>query len=120
MMQTRCSPLRSPGSDLRLLSEISPDDSVDELREIGRLIGEFSAVDPSSMAFRYPEDKNGNATLSSISHINLRNVREVMSGIGSMLTGASDLIAEHLAIKGDIGAEYRSYETELEQEYRPE
>ena len=31
-----------------------------------------------------------------------------MSGIGSMLTGASDLIAEHLAIKGDIGAEYRS------------
>src|SRR5665811_1106355 len=82
----------------QLLSEIEPNDAVEELREIDRLIGEFSAVDPSSMAFRYPVDKKGNASLPGITHINLRNVREVMSGIGNLLTGASALIAEHLSI----------------------
>jgi hypothetical protein len=94
----------------QLLSEIAPNDSVEELREIDRLIEEFSTVDPTSMAFRYPEDKKGNASLPGITHINLRNVREVMSGIGNLLTGASDLIAEHLSIKGEMMAEYRSYE----------
>lgn len=36
----------------RLISEVAPNDSVEALKEIDRLIEEFAAVDPSSMAFR--------------------------------------------------------------------
>ena len=32
----------------------------DEMQQIERLIGEFCAIDPSSQAFRYPEDRQGN------------------------------------------------------------
>lgn len=104
----------------QLLSEIAPNDSVEELREIDRLIEEFSAVDPSSMAFRYPEDKDGNDSLPGITHINLRNVREVMSGIGNLLTGASCQIDEYLSIKGEMAAEYGSYEAELGEDWSGE
>ena len=104
----------------QLLSEIAPNDSVEELREIDRLIEDFSAVDPSSIAFRYPEDRKGNASLPGITHINLRNVREVMSGIGNLLTGASCLVEEHLSIKGEMEAEYRSCEGEEGEDWRGE
>lgn|GEM_PF-6380773 len=121
----RCPPKRDCGTRgvhicHKLLSEIAPNDSVEELREIDRLIGEFSAVDPSSMAFRYPEDKKGNASLPGITHINLRNVREVMSGIGNMLTGASCLVEEHLSIKGKMEAEYGSDEADPGEDWRGE
>ena len=92
----------------KLLSEVSPDDSVDELKEIARLIGEFSAIDPSSMAFRYPEDKDGSPSLPGISHINLRNVREVITKIDNILTGASCQIGEYLQYKFEMEREYRN------------
>jgi hypothetical protein len=97
----------------QLLSEIAPNDSLEELREADRLIEEFAALDPTSMSFRYPEDKRGNASLPGISHINLRNVREVMSGIGNLLTGAREQVAQYLSIKCEMEAEYNSYEAEL-------
>ena len=56
------------------------------------------------MAFRYPEDKKGDASLPGIMHINLRNVRDVMSEIGDLLTGAGGLVAEYLAIKSEMEA----------------
>lgn len=91
----------------KLLSKISPDDSVAELKEIARLIGEFSAVDPSSMAFRYPQDKDGNPSLPGIRHINLRNVREVIGKISNILMGANAQVGEYLSIKQDMESEFR-------------
>lgn len=91
----------------KLLSEISPCDSVIELKEIARLIGEFSAVDPTSIAFRYPQDKEGSPSLPNISHINLRNVREVVGKISIILSGASIQVGEYLSIKQDVAKEFR-------------
>lgn len=91
----------------KLISEISPGDSVAELKEITRLIGEFSEVDPTSTAFRYPQDKDGNPSLPGISHINLRNVREVIGKISIILIGASAQIGEYLSIKRDMEREFR-------------
>lgn len=91
-----------------LLSDISPGDSVDELKEIARLIGEFSEVDPSSMAFRYPENQDGSTSLPGISHINLRNVRGVIAKIGIILTGADCQIGEYLQCKLDMASECRN------------
>jgi hypothetical protein len=90
-----------------LLSEVSPSDSVAELKEIARLIGEFSALDPTSEAFRYPQDLNGNPTLPGMRYINLRNVREVVAKISFILGGAEAQIGEFLSIKHDMAGEFR-------------
>ncbi len=86
----------------QMLHEISPDDSVEEIRQIGRLISEFCKVDPTSMAFRYPEDKKGNPSLLSMTHINLLNIRDVIGKIAMILNGADTQISEYRAIKADI------------------
>ena len=81
-----------------LLREISPGESDKERNQISRLIEEFSQVDPTSMASRYPEDQKGNPSLSpGIRHINLRNMREVIDKISAILDGAEAQI-EHLSI----------------------
>ncbi|MBI5889762.1 MAG: hypothetical protein HZB47_03675 [Nitrosomonadales bacterium] len=90
-----------------LLSEISPGDSVVELKEIARLISEFSAVDPSSMAFRYPQDKDGNPSLPGITHINLRNVQDVIGKVSVILMGASAQLGEYLSFKHEMEGEFR-------------
>ncbi|HEX20244.1 MAG TPA: hypothetical protein ENG78_05435 [Acidiferrobacteraceae bacterium] len=86
----------------KLLSEISPGDSTEEQDHIDRLINEFCQVDPTSMAFRYPEDRDGNPSLPGISHINLRNVKAVIAKISIILDGAGAQIDEYLSIKADM------------------
>ena len=90
-----------------LLSEVAPNESVAELNEITRLIEEFSSVDPSSEAFRYPQDLAGNPTLPGIRYINLRNVREVVEKVSFILGGAEAQIGEYLSIKRDMESEFR-------------
>lgn len=90
----------------RLLSQIAPGDSEGELKHITRLIDEFSTVDPTSMAFRYPEDKDGNRSLPGITHINLRIVKEVVGKISVIIEGAGAMVGEYLSFKREMEREY--------------
>ncbi|MBI2412576.1 MAG: hypothetical protein HYV24_05145 [Deltaproteobacteria bacterium] len=90
----------------QLLHEISPNDSVEEVRQIGRLISEFCKVDPQSMAFRYPEDRKGISSLTGMPHINIRRVRDVIGRIATIIDGADAKISEHLSIKADMDSYY--------------
>lgn len=72
-----------------LLERVSPGDSLEEQRQIGRLLREFAAVDPTSTAFRYPVDKKGNLSLQGIEQINIPNVRDVIGKIALILEGAA-------------------------------
>ena len=83
-----------------LLREISPGESEEEQNQITRLIEEFCRVDPTSTAFRYPEDRDGKPSLSPpvIRHVNLRNIREVMDKISGILDGADAQIDEYLQV----------------------
>jgi hypothetical protein len=72
-----------------LLERVSPGDSVEEQRQIGRLLGEFMALDPFATAFRYPVDRQGNRSLPGIRHIDLQNVQEVIGKVSVILEGAS-------------------------------
>jgi len=89
-----------------LLDEISPGDSSGSLENVGRLIGEFSRVDPKSMAFRYPEDQEGRPSLEGLTHINLRVVKEVIGKISVILGGAGAMIGEYSGYKSDMQSEY--------------
>jgi len=85
-----------------LLAQISPGDSVEEVAQIGRLIDEFCRIDPTSMAFRYPSDKEGKPSLVGLGVINLRNIRDVISKISVILDGASYQLDHYLSIKSEI------------------
>ena len=85
-----------------LLSDISPGESVEEQKQIGRLIEEFNRVDPTSTAFRYPEDKGGDPSLCpGIRHVDLRNMREVIMKISAVLDGADAQIDEFLRFRDE-------------------
>lgn len=86
-----------------LLEQIAPGDSAEFRKEIGRLMEEFAQVDPLSMSFRYPEDKDGNPTLPGLTNINIRNVREVIGKISVILEGAGAMISEYLSFKQEMG-----------------
>ena len=90
----------------KLLSRISPGDSENEIKEISRLLEQFCKVDPTSEAFRYPEDKNGNPSLPGIKHINIRNMSEVINKISVILEGADALIYEYLSCKRGMNEIY--------------
>jgi hypothetical protein len=78
-----------------------------ELAQIGRLLDEFSKIDPDSMAFRYPQDKKGNPSLApTLRHINIRNIAEVVGKISVILTGASVMFDEYLGYKAEMEGGY--------------
>jgi hypothetical protein len=52
---------------------VEPKTTDQDLEAIEENIKEFSTTDPSSMAFRYPIDKDDNPSLPGLSHINVRN-----------------------------------------------
>jgi hypothetical protein len=93
----------------KLLSDISPGDSVEELKQIGRLISEFCFVDPKATAFRYPKDKDGKASLPNMKHINVRNIYDVMEKVSVILEGADMQLTEYLSIKAEMESEYYEY-----------
>jgi hypothetical protein len=92
----------------RLLRRAFPTESKAELAETGRLIREFANVDPLSTAFRYPVDKEGSPSLPGIRYINLRNVRDVMAKVATLLDGAYTMAYEHLQYKLEMEHEYRN------------
>lgn len=69
-----------------LISEAFPGyaDS-DEMRNTTRLLMEFNAVDPHSTMFRYPEDRNGNASLANVGAVDLNAISAVVAKISLML-----------------------------------
>jgi hypothetical protein len=89
-----------------LLARISPNDSIEEQRQIGRLLREFVALDPFATAFRYPVDRKGNPSLAGIHHIDLVNVREVIAKISLILDGASAQIDHYQGCLPDFEGGY--------------
>lgn len=90
----------------KIFDDVAPDDSVEEIKQINRLISEFCSIDPKATAFRYPEDTDGTPSLPGITHINIRNVGDVMAKISVILDGANAQFSEYLSIKAEIASDY--------------
>ena len=69
----------------RLLREISPAAAVDEVHETTRLFREFRTVDPAADAFRFPEDKRGNASFAGTLEVDLTSVRDIVEKMSRFL-----------------------------------
>ncbi len=84
-----------------ILEKVFPEDPKEDFTEIERVIAEFSITDPRSTGFRYPTDKEGKISLPGLTHINLRNLSELINQATSILEGASTGISVYLDMKSD-------------------
>ncbi|MNG00064.1 hypothetical protein D3C84_829860 [compost metagenome] len=82
-------------SELRkLLKELSPEQPETEVIAAHDFIRQLDDVDPDSMAFRYATTRHGKEHLSSVTHINIRHLREVLNSIFLWLNGAYSWLGE--------------------------
>lgn len=98
-----------------VLEGIEPKPEKKELDAIDNLISQFCKVDPGFFSFRYSVTKKDQKTKerarslpTDLKHINLRNLKEVMSKISNFLDGASDMISV-----------YSEHKSEMEEYYQP-
>jgi hypothetical protein len=89
----------------KILERVWPEGAAEDLDAVEECIQQFSEKDPFSMAFRYPVDKDGNPSLSSLRHINLRNLSEIVDRIGFLLDGATMGISHDLDCKREMEQE---------------
>ena len=90
-----------------MLSRVEPAVSESELEAVDEAIAEFTAVDPTSQAFRYPTDREGKRSLAAdLRYINLRNLAEVMERIANFFDSAAMMISVYLEQKRDVEREY--------------
>lgn len=54
---------------------------------VGELITEFSKLDPNSFHARYPVDTKGNPVKINLSEIDLKNLKDVMTGVAGYFAG---------------------------------
>jgi len=71
----------------------------DFLSVASHVVEEFSKLDPYSFAFRYPTDKKGVATLSTINSINIQRVSEYVNTFANIMESASTAISEYRSFK---------------------
>ena len=88
-----------------ILEKVWSNESGEELDVIEACIKQFSVKDPTSTAFRYPTDLEGNPSLPKM-QINLRNLLEVMRRLSSFLESCSIGISEEL--NNEQEAEYEN------------
>lgn len=78
-----------------IVEKLWPDEDIEQFGIIGHVVDEFSALDPESMSFRYPEDRCGNNPLSGLAYINVRHLSETIDEVYSLLFGVSAAISEY-------------------------
>lgn len=82
----------------KIFENIWPDGDTDDLDSVEECIREFNKIDPSSTAFRYPVDKHGLPALpETVTHINIRNIGQVMQRLNSLLDGCDAAISNMLS-----------------------
>ena len=94
---------------VELYKRLGEDTSGEDFKNGQRLIYEFATSDPLSMTFRYPVDKEGNEHVKQ-THINIRNVGEVMSRLGFFIDAISYQIAHYTDIASEMYVDLYSRE----------
>lgn len=86
-----------------VLVELWLNESKDDLAAFDSLINQFEQVDPRSTTFRYPKDFDGNNSFQMNSpRVNLRNLKEVVGAMATILEGSAAAISEYQGYKNDM------------------
>lgn len=92
-----------------ILEQVWPNGPKVDLDNVEQCMREFDAIDPHpAEAFRYPLATDGRENLPDLTHINLRNLREVMDRLAGLLDAAYYGMLEILSIRREA-EDYLSY-----------
>lgn len=91
-----------------VLEAVWPTGPKDELQVVEGHIGQFNQVDPKGEVFRYLDGKGNFKKLPD--HISIRNLREIMEGVGNFFDGSTDGLADCLQNLQDMKADM-AYDT---------
>ena len=87
-------------------------EDIENNNHIEARIKEFVRIDKGSFSFRYPVDKQGNASLRNVPKqdgqdmINLLQVKGVVTSMATILSGVSEYVGVMLEYKDDMESEY--------------
>jgi hypothetical protein len=84
------------------LEKVWPGYRPQDLEAIQEKIDQFEEFDRKSYAFRYPVDTRGRSTLQQRKAINLRQLKDNMDGIATVLDGASTGLSQRLDEKHEM------------------
>jgi hypothetical protein len=94
----------------RLLKQIEPNMTDQEVIALEECIIEFSTIDPASMAFRYHVDTLDNPSLPpDLEYINIHNLARIMAKIDSFLDAVYMTISVFLDRKQEIEEAFKDY-----------
>lgn len=92
----------------RIIERVWPDGAKKDLDVAGELIAQFEQIDPHGTAFRYAHDRKGNRSIpKDVSHINLRNLSQVVGRLSALLDGVSDGLAAYLEMREEAAMDSR-------------
>lgn len=80
-----------------ILMKVWPEGPRADLEAVERILLEFQRVDPKSDAFRFPEGVNGEQPLAGLTHINIRNLANVMERLYNFFGGSVMGISTYLS-----------------------
>ena len=89
-----------------ILEEVWSNSSRDPLNAVEECIKQFVQIDPESISFRYPANKDGKPTLPQLNHINIRNLKEVMNRVAALLEAAITGISVYIDSRNSMQADY--------------
>ena len=88
-----------------LLEEACPDGEKTDTDAVEKCLKELHKLDPSGVAFRFGEAKDGNSTLPHVLQLNLANMRDVMDRLAGFLEGSYDWMYELVQYQADVDSE---------------
>lgn len=80
-----------------LLHEIFPNDPVETLNHVEKLILEFAELDNRSTAFRYPADLDGKLSLPDLNTLDVAALGTAMAQLSAFFAGVSSAVSEYLS-----------------------
>ncbi len=90
----------------KIYAELKPRDPIFNeivIDFIDEVIKDFSEYDPDSFANRYPVDKKGKETLDGVTHINIRQLGEVMIKFNVDIDMMCEAVDRYIEFLHDIG-----------------
>lgn len=85
-----------------LIERIGPVCTDDDLDAMTHLVNQLSAIDPGSLAFRYPINKDGSPSLPPSTEFNLAKFREGIEKMAGFFDGARSMLHEFKSIKDSL------------------
>jgi hypothetical protein len=84
-----------------LLHQTSPQEPPEQIKSVGRMIGELHAIDASATEFRYATRPDGTPTLDGVESLDLPALQAGMAALVAFFAAASDQADHLLELKDD-------------------